>query len=163
MIKELLVQKKIAIVGKWIQSILSTYPAEASGFLHLQKDRFKNPVGHIISANAEKIFDEIAGGYNTERIKLLLDDIIKVRAVQDFSPSQAVGFIFSLKQVIYSELEYNIKNEKISEELMAIEHRIDQTALAAFDLYTEAREKIYQIKLREVKSKLQYKQMMDVK
>lgn len=163
MIKELLVQKKIAIVGKWIQSILSTYPSEASGFLHLQKDRFKNPVGHIISANAEKIFDEIAGGYNTERIKLLLDDIIKVRAVQDFSPSQAVGFIFSLKQVIYSELEYNIKNEKISEELMAIEHRIDQTALAAFDLYTEAREKIYQIKLREVKSKLQYKQMMDVK
>ena len=163
MIKDLLTQKKIAIVGKWIQSILSTYPPEAAGFMQLQKDQFRNPVGHIISANAEKIFDEIAGGYNTERIKSLLDDIIKVRAVQDFSPSQAVGFIFSLKQVIHSELEYNIKNEKITKELMTLEHRIDQTALAGFDLYSEAREKINQIRLREVKSKQQYERMMDVR
>ncbi len=151
MIKELLLQKKIAIVGNWIQSIIETYPSGSSNFLRLQKDRFSNPVGHIISNSAGKIFDELVNGQNIDRIKLLLNDIIKIRAVQDFSPSQAVGFIFSLKKAISDEIEQEIKDEKIFNEFVIIESFIDEVALAAFDLYMDAREKVFQIRVSEVK------------
>ncbi len=156
MIKELLSQREKAIVDKWIQSIIVTYPAKTSSFLRLQKDRFRNPLGHIISESAKRIFDEIIGEFDPERVKLALTDVIKVRAVQSFSPSQAVGFVFFLKQVIEAEVAYEIKNEETNEELKIIEHRIDRTALTAFDLYMEAKEKVFQLRMNEVKSRLVY-------
>ncbi len=156
MIKELLLRREKAIVDKWIQSIIVTYPAKTSSFLRLQKDQFRNPLGHIISESAKRIFDEIIDEFDPERVKLALSDIIKVRAVQNFSPSQAVGFIFFLKQVIEAEIAYEIKNDETSEELKIIEHRIDRTALTAFDLYMEAKEKVFQLRMNEVKSRLIY-------
>lgn len=156
MIKELLSQREKAIVDKWIQSIIVTYPAKTSSFLRLQKDRFRNPLGYIISESVKKIFDQIIGEFDTEKIKLALDDIVKVRAVQSFSPSQAVGFIFFLKQIIETEVAYEIRSEETNEELKIIEHRIDRVALTAFDLYMEAREKVFQLRMDEVKSGLLY-------
>lgn len=152
MIEELLSQNRDGIVDKWIQSITTTYPSETSHFLQLKNDPFENPVGHIISDTAAKIFDEITKGFDPEKVKSSLSDIIKVRAVQDFSPSQALEFIFSLKETIRAELECEIKNEDLAEELTVIESRIDRTALAAFDLYMEAREKVYQLRIKEIKT-----------
>ena len=57
MITEILNNKKEAIVRKWIDLILSSYPAEAANFLKLKKNQFDNPIGHTITINAEKIFD----------------------------------------------------------------------------------------------------------
>lgn len=153
MIKELLIKKKSSIVDRWIKSIYATYSPESSNFLNLQKDRFSNPVGFIISNNAERIFDEFINNNDYEKIKLSLKEIIKIRAVQDFSPAQATGFILTLKEAIYGELEHEIKNEKIYDEYIQIESGIDRLALVAFDLYMEAREKIFQIRVNEIKSK----------
>ena len=153
MIKELLIKKKSSIVDRWIKSIYETYPPESFKFLNLQKDRFSNPVGFIISGNAERIFDEFINNNDYEKIKLSLKEIIKIRAVQDFSPAQATGFILTLKEAIYGELEHEIKNEKTYDEYIQIESGIDRIALVAFDLYVEAREKIFQIRVNEIKSK----------
>ena len=156
MIKELLIRNKIAIVSNWIQLIIETYPSATSNFLKSQKDQFSNPVGHIISDSIGKIFDEIVNSRNIDKIKLLLKDIIKIRAVQDFLPSDAVGFIFSLKKVIRDEIEQEIKEEKNLNELVIIESFIDKIALVAFNLYMDAREKVFQIRVNEIKSKLPF-------
>jgi len=156
MIKELLIRNKISIVDKWIQFIIETYPLATSNFLKSQKDQFSNPVGHIISDSAGKIFTEIVNGRNIDKIKLLLKDIIKIRAVQDFLPSDAVGFIFSLKKVIRDEIEQEIKEEKNLNELVIIESFIDKIALVAFNLYMDAREKVFQIRVNEIKLKLPF-------
>lgn len=154
MIEDLLLQNRKAIIDRWIQSITTTYPKETSHFLQFQKDQFSNPVGHIISESAKDIFDEISKGFDSEKIKSILDYVVKVRAVQNFSPSEAIGFIFYLKQALYEEIEFDIHNEEAYEDLTEIESRIDKTALIAFDLYIEAREKIYQLRINEIKSKM---------
>ncbi len=156
MLKELLVNKKSSIVDNWIQLIVETYPSKTSSFLKSQKDRFSNPVGYTISSSVEKIFEEIISQRDIERIKIFLNDIIKIRAVQDFSPSQATGFIFSLKKVLRKELEQEIIEGKILTEIIDIESYIDNVALVAFDLYMDAREKLFKIRVSEIKSQLAY-------
>lgn len=154
MLKEILSKKKSSILEKWIKSIADDYPADASKFLRLQKDRFSNPLGYTISSSAENIFNEILNENNQVSIKASLRDIIKVKAVQEFSPSQAIEFIFSLKKVVREELRQEITVEKVLKELMAFESGIDDLALAAFDKFMEAREKIFQIRIKEIKAKI---------
>ena len=155
MLYELLVKNKSSIVSKWIKLILDSYSIESSKFFNMEKNRFSNPVGNIISTNAASIFDEIVGSKDFEKISLLLTDIIKIRAIQDFSPSEAVGIVFFLKKVIQEELNKEINQEKILDEFAELEFFIDKTALIAFDLYMESREKIFQIRLNDAKYKLQ--------
>ncbi len=153
MIKELLANKRSSILNKWVQSIIDSYPLETSKFLRSQKDRFSNPVGFAISNTAENIFDEIINDNSDfEKIKLSLGDIIKIRAVQNFSPSSAVGFIFSLRKVIRDELGAELSEKKNVDEFSKLESAIDRIALIAFDLYMEAREKVFKIRVNEIKA-----------
>jgi hypothetical protein len=84
-----------------------------------------------------------------QRAAPALDQIIRIRAIQNFSPSQAVAFVFFLKTVIREALEEDIKQSGIKEELLVIETRIDQLALLAFDQYMVCREKLYDLKANE--------------
>jgi hypothetical protein len=153
MIIELLNKKKQAIVRNWIELILNSYPAEAANFLKLKKNQFGNPIGHTITTNANKIFDELINKRDFEKIKSLLDEIIKIRAVQSFSPSQAIGFILDLKKAIRDELKIELSGKTVSDELLNFESLIDQLLLLGFDLYMESREKVFKIRVNEIKSK----------
>ena len=153
MINELLNKKKSAITDKWIELILNSYPAEAANFLKSKKNQFSNPIGHVITTNAEKIFDELINKRDFENIKSLLDEIIKIRAVQSFSPSQAIGFLFDLKKAIRDELEVELMEKTISDELLNFESLIDQVMLLSLDLYMESREKVFKIRINEKRSK----------
>jgi hypothetical protein len=152
MITDLLNKNKTAIIKNWTRSVLETYPVETSKFLELKKDRFSNPVGFTISSTAECIYDEIISGSDFGKIKLLLNDIIKIRAIQNFSPSSAIGFIFSLKKVIRDELGAELSEKKNVDEFSKLESAIDRIALIAFDLYMEAREKVFKIRVNEIKA-----------
>jgi hypothetical protein len=157
MLKELLIKKKSSIIDSWIQLIFESYPAGTSEFLKSQNDRFSNPVGHIITESAVKLFDVIIDGSNIGKIKLILIDVIKLRAVQDFLPSKAADIIFSLKRVLYKKLEKEINEEKLFSEFIKLDSQLDSIALAAFDLYMESREKVFQIRVNEIKSGLTQK------
>jgi len=153
MIAEILNSKKEAIVSKWIDLIFNSFPEEAGNFLKLKKNQFSNPIGYTITTNSEKIFEELINKQNIENIDLLLDDILKISAVQSFSPSQAVTFIFDLKKIIRDELKVELMEKTISDELINFELLIDQVVLRAFDLYMKSREKIFKIRINELKSK----------
>ena len=149
---EIFIKKKSAIIKKWTSLILETYPSETSNFLKAQKNQFSNPVGFTICNNAEKIFDEIIRGQNFEKIESLLDDIIKIRAIQQFSPSDAIQFIFFLKKVILDELGEEMYKAETLNDYYKIEERIDRAALIAFDLYVQCKEKVFQIRVKEIKN-----------
>ncbi|MFC2084031.1 RsbRD N-terminal domain-containing protein [Bacteroidota bacterium] len=153
MLKDILLNKKETIIGKWQQLIFDTYTSEATIFLKKEKNQFNNPVGVTITNNTEKLFIEIVNSESLEKIKLLLTDIIKIRAVQDFGPSQSVSFIFFLKKIIQEELSDEITTEEAFDELLNFLFKIDQVGLLAFDLYQESKETIFKIRLNEIKSK----------
>lgn len=151
-IENLLEQRKAAIVKKWFDLVIQTYPADTSRFLKTQKDPFANPVGQTVLRGLEALFDILLKGFDTDAISSFLDPIIRIRAVQDFTPSKAVSFIFSLKQVIRDNLAKDLKDPATSAELLHLETSIDDLALIAFDIYMECREKIYELKTNQEKA-----------
>ncbi len=152
-LKDVLSEKRSAILKRWFDVIVETYPADTAVFLKNQKDRFANPVGATISQGIENIFDELLQGGDIGRVSPFLDNIVRIRAVQDFTPSGALTFIFNLKKVIREELESEADKTPILKDLTALESRIDDLALLSFNIYMQCREKLYDIRANEVKSR----------
>jgi uncharacterized protein YerC len=151
-LRDLLLEKKTSLMRRWFDLIIDNYPADSSHFLKKQKDRFLNPVGHTISQNINGLFDEILHEVESEKVYLYLNDIIKINAVQDFSPSKAISFIYLLKQVVRDELESDIRKNKLSEELKSFETRIDNLTFLSFDIYMKFREMIFELRVNEIKN-----------
>ena len=145
-LKTLLQEKRSKILKRWISLILDTYPAESALFFQNQKNRFSNPVGSIIAQGAEGILNGILEDNKSDDVSIFLDNIIRVRAVQEFSPSQAISFVFLLKKVLREEVDKETREDNVKEELLAVESRIDELALLAFDIFMKCREKIYELK-----------------
>jgi hypothetical protein len=145
----LLADSKRTVVKKWFEWTLKTYPESTTGFLGREKDPFRNPVGHRLQESLSTIFDGIVQSAATSTIQPVLDDIVRIRAVQDFTAGQAVAFVFFLKKIVREELPNAVT--QFPGELAALEARIDQLALLAFDLFMSCRERIYEIKANEAK------------
>ncbi len=151
MLKDLLSQKKTSILKKWFHLIFETYPSDTSSFISKEKGRFKNPVGHTITQSIEPIFDELIKGFDKEKVTPFLDNIIRIRSVQDFSPSRALAFIFLLKVAVKEELESEVRKHRLFEDFFQFNSDIDDLALLAFNIYMECRERLYKIRVSEWK------------
>ena len=150
--KHLLSQKRTAILKRWFELVLDTYPADTAGFLRQEKDKFANPVGHTITRELDEIYQELLGEMKQERLTQCLENILKIRAVQDFAPSEAAGFVFLLKKAARQELAAEIKDNRLISDFMEFESKIDRLALIALDVYMECREKIHEISLKQIKN-----------
>ncbi len=168
----LLSEKKSAILNRWYDAVLDTYPSDTSGFLKGQKNPFLNPVGSTIFQGIENLFEELLcennspiplyepwplvkggeGELSGERASLFLDNIIRIRAVQEFTPSQSVAFVLLLKNAIREELKSELVERQLLEELLFFESKIDDMALLSFDIYMKCREKLFQLKVNELQS-----------
>ncbi|MDY6971421.1 MAG: RsbRD N-terminal domain-containing protein [Thermodesulfobacteriota bacterium] len=151
-LENLLSDKRSSIIKEWRDAIIATYPENAQRFLRNDKDRFSNPVGHIFGKDLEDLYDGLIKEWDSERISSCLDNIIRIRAVQDFKPSLAVGFVLQLKKLIKEKLEGKAQNNGLSGELQALEDRIDEMALLAFDIYNQCRQKVYEIRVNQVRN-----------
>jgi len=149
---DLLSEKKSRIIEKWFNAIIDDYPEDSSHFLKKQKDQFLNPIGHTISHNIGGLFDTILHDAESEQIYPFLDEIIKIHAIQNFSPSKAVSFIFLLKAVVRDELGNDIARHNLSAALRPFEAHIDNLTFLSFDIYMKCRERIFDIRVNEIKT-----------
>ncbi len=142
-------QIRQAVLDGWFSQVIDTYPSDSANFLTEQSNQFANPVGSTLRKELNIIFDEFLEDMNTEQISNSLDRINRVRAVQDFSASQAVAFIYFLKSILRRELAQEIKSEV--DEMLALESRIDTLALLAFDSYMRCRERLFEVRCNDIK------------
>ncbi len=153
-IVELLKLRKRAIVQKWIDKVLETYPEDGAIFFRSKPHSFTNPVGHRIFSGIEGLFSELVTEEFSKDAEDFLDQVIRVRAVQDFTPGDALAFGFALKGVIREELAGDLKdNIGLMEELLELESKIDRLALLSFDIYAGCRERLFQLKVEEIKKR----------
>lgn len=151
-LENLLLQNKTTILKRWFDLILETYSADAVTLMRKERDQFRNPVGATFSREMEILFRQLCEGGQNGECQTSLDAILKIRSVQDFSPSKAVGFIFQLKKAIEETLKREICREQNIEPWRAFQSRIDALALQAFDVYMECREKICEIRVNQAKA-----------
>lgn len=151
-LNDLLARRKTTIIKDWFALAVETYPPDTASFLKRQKDPFANPVGRTISRGLEALFNELLKEMDYEIITSFLDPIIRIRAIQNFSPSQAVSFIFLLKKAIRKNIKKGALEEQLFNELLLFESKIDKLALIAFNLYMQCKEKIYDLKANEMRN-----------
>jgi hypothetical protein len=147
-----LTEKRDAILDRWLQLIMETYPAGAVKLFSQNRDRFQNPVRHTVSEGIKLLYDELLTERSPKGAAPCLDDVIRIRSVQEFSPSEAVAFVFLLKDAIRECLGETYNEPHLSREIRRIESRIDRLALTAFDKYMTCREKIFEIRLNQAKA-----------
>ena len=147
----LLVEKESAIVNKWLKHVLSGFPAGAVNFLEKQNDRFANPLGANFSEGLTALFRDLRSEEPGD-VLATIEQLMKVRAVQaEQSPAESLAFIFALKDIIRQECRKEW-TEEYDREWPELEARIDRLALQAFDLYMASRERLFQVRIRELQS-----------
>lgn len=150
-----LTEEKGEILDHWIDAVLSSYPADASGIFKREKDRFANPIGYNTKQALTSLYDALFAGAEPDFDKVLpaLDEFVKIRAVQTFAPSEAVAFVFQLKETVGAECRKKGAPEISLSEWHAFEALLDRVAAMVFDLYMACRERLYQTRIQEIKSK----------
>ncbi len=150
---QLLQENKQSIIKAWFNVIVNSYPEKTAKFLTRQKDQFANPVGAIVSKEMENIFDELLQEKSSEHLVEYIDAIVRVRAVQDFKPSGAVGFFWKLKHVVREKIGSKVEEYRLQEELNHFEDKIELLCLEAFDVFMNCREKIWELKAKEAQDR----------
>lgn len=152
-LNEIIDSRKARILKHWVQYLIDTYPPESSKFLNSDKDRFSNPIGSTIVTETGLILEDLVAGKTPDQMGPSLERIVRLRAVQDFAPSEAVGFVFLLRKAIREALSPE-EREALGQELIETDERIEAIALKAFDLYLECVRGLYEIRVTEEKKKM---------
>ena len=151
-LKDTLRERKPAIVKQWFEAVVATYHEETREPLRRTKAQFANPAGFNIAEGLDGLFDAVLQEVLPDTVAASLDVIVRLRAIQDFAPSQALAFIFQLKKIIRDALGPELADSAgVRAELAAVDGVIDDLALYAFDLYMRCREKIYDLKAQEAR------------
>ncbi len=150
-LKKFLQARKPAILETWFQSVINIYPAERRDFLRRKEETFTNPIGSSIYEALAGLLSEIIEDKNLGRIEDALQELIHLRAVEDFSPGQAISFLPTLRQIIREELRSANLINAYQEEYDHLANLIDELTRRAFDIYMGCREKIFNLKVKELK------------
>lgn len=138
------------IVGQWVEYTLSTY--KSSNFFHKEGNKFANPVGGVIKEALDALFLLLAKNADPDEFVVPIQEIMRIRAIQDFAPSQAVSPIHAVKHITREVLSADKELSHLVNELYDFEFAVDLAVLAAFDLYMEDRERLYNVRLQEIRS-----------
>jgi len=147
-LNEALAARRGAVLERWFQAVLATYPEETARFLAGGADPFANPVGHTVRRGLERLYDRFVAAVPSSELSAALDGIVRIRAVQEFTPSAAVGFVYTLRAILREELADAALDTAAQ---VALENGVDRLALVAFDAYMQCREKIFEIRVREIR------------
>jgi hypothetical protein len=150
---KLLAKNKVAIAKQWFNLAAQTYALDTAKFLQSKTDPFANPVGSAMMTGLGGILDQLINTMDPKILHSHLDSIIRIRAVQDFTPSQATAFILSLKKVLRDHLAKELQDSRMAAEFIELESKVDQICLMAFDIYMQCREKVYQISANETRNR----------
>ncbi len=129
------------MLDRWLALALEFHSAETARFFGAERDPFRNPVGHSLRENLAVLLEQLLGGMEPEPAQAALENILRIRAVQDLTASQAVQFVFQLRPILRQfqpEANYEV-----------LDARIDQLALWAFEEYVRCRERLAGIRISE--------------
>ncbi len=138
--------------GRWLEAILAEYGQLTASRWRRERDPFANPVGHALTTGLPELYEAaLAGGEPSAAQVTALEDIVRIRSVQELSPSRAVGFVHRLRDAVREELGAELAGGAHAEELAALHAAIERLVLLAFDVYVRFREQVYRIRQEELK------------
>ena len=159
-ITELCNERRATLLPRWTELFFAAYPLDGPGFLRTQTDPFANPVGRIVRESLPVLYDAAAGNdVEPDAVHAALADLMRLRAVQDMPPAKAVGPVFLLKTLLREAVLPEFVRQDAGggntvarlNEYLAVESRVDSLGLMALDLYAGDREKVFNLRVEEIK------------
>lgn len=149
--RKILEQKREQIIEKWKAATLNVdgAPGKFASMLMKNGDPFTNPMGFTVQNTLNDLFDALLDG--REDVDPILDEIVRVKAVQETEPSESMSFLFLGKTVIREALEDSLDHKKTIRELQKLEDLIDLYSLKAFNIFMACKKQIFDIKIDEIK------------
>lgn len=138
------------IVNKWVEYTLSTY--NSSGFFIKESDTFANPVGGNIREALGQLFLLLTKGAESQECTPALEQVMSIRSVQEFTPSQAIAPLNAVKHIVREVFIADKERKELVADLYDFEFAVDLAVLAAFDIYMKFRERLYQVRIDEIRS-----------
>ncbi len=141
------------IASLWHSEFFSHHTLDSVGVSRTVTDQFLNPVGHIVKEATTQLYKAVIGeDVNQEDIKKQIEDLLKIQAVQQLSPAQALLPIRMIKELIYNAISAQLKTAEDFKVYKEICDRTDTLLLMAFDIYAQDKETLYRIRVNELKS-----------
>ena len=134
--EDIISARRDAAIQKWTEAVFAMYPFETTGFIRTQRDQFANPVGHATRAATGRDVD-------MEKVHASVAALIRIRAVQDLKPEQAVGVLYLYKSVLRELLLADMLAAGDVQGFLDMGDRVDTLCLMAFNLYLADREQVY--------------------
>lgn len=151
-LRELLAERRAAVCERWLEAVLAEYGPVTAARWRQERNRFANPIGHALSAGLPELLAAAAGDRELDdQTTSALEEIVRIRSVQDFTPSRAVGFVYHLRAALRDELAPELSGGAHAAELAQLDARIEQLALVAFDTYVSIREQMFRLRQEELK------------
>ncbi len=138
------------IVDEWVDYTLSSY--KSSTFFKKGPDKFANPVGGNTREALAKLFKLLSKNADPGEFTEPLDQIMRIRSIQEFSASAAVAPIHAVKHITREILSKDEERKQFIADLYDFEFAVDLAVLAAFDLYMQCREQLYKVRIKEIKT-----------
>ncbi|SPF32257.1 dissimilatory sulfite reductase system component, protein DsrT [Candidatus Sulfotelmatobacter kueseliae] len=130
------------ILETWIGTLADSHSQMSASLLAPKPDPFRNPVGYAIRTSMGELWKQLKGDMDPQAVDSALDVVLRIRAVQDLSVTEAVGFVVRLRPIL--------RQLSATSEFASFDERIDQLALAAFDKYVQCRDQLRAARLHEI-------------
>jgi hypothetical protein len=140
------------ILAKWNAAVLAGYPLDTAGLARTKEDQFRNPGGHAIRQALAEIYAAVSGQLSSEKLlRSSLEMFVKLRAVQNFTPVQAMGVLYLLKPLLREWILPACLQNGLLDEYLEAESRLDTAALLACEIYVTSREQVFEERIGEIK------------
>jgi hypothetical protein len=149
-LKDLLAEKKTIILDRWLDRVLEDYPPDTQRFFKENKGPYSNPIGYTLRRGMEGILDQVLRPVSIEEDRVILEPVMKIRAVENLPPSQeGARFILPLREVLSDIVKEEMRRDLVGQEWLDLNSRINRLALLGINLYSECREKVNQLRIKE--------------
>lgn len=145
----LLEKHRAAVTARWRRLMAGDAAAWNGDFIAGPVDEFGNPAGAIISRAATAIFDMLTTAPGGEESYGAIDELMRLRAVQDLPAREALGFLSRLESEYLETLEAQGCGDLSSEERAYLASKLDEMVHEFRARYARCRERIDYLRTRE--------------
>jgi len=147
--KDFIGKNKERLLEEWFLWLVDHYPEPSKKFISQKDKPFTNPVGYNLFQNLKKLLFTISSGeIESQEFNSSLEEILKIRAVQDLSYWRSANIF----RFLWDNFNVNLPEDKNIESYKADVEYYLRISEKAFETFISIREKIAQIQREEIRN-----------
>ncbi len=146
MLPQILTEHEEDILSEWLKHLARSTKSAAGRINEADlKSQCRDFLTTLRIAVSEGGTDDIRAG-SFQKLRDMLNNISRSRAIQGFTPAETANFVFSLKQPVFERL----KKEKATDENAAFGALVDNLGLYSMEVYQKSREEVIRRQQQEI-------------